>query len=74
MTVRELFAWAARERVLDAQIRICDGMAVSYYAELSSVKRGRYETVIDVSALEPVEFDELNAWAQMIESDAERVR
>ena len=74
MTVRELFAWAARERVLDAQIRICDGMAVSYYPELSSVKRGGYETVIDVSALEPVEFDELNAWAVMIESDAERVR
>ena len=74
MTVRELFAWAARERVLDAQIRICDGMAVSYYPELSSVKRGRYETVIDVSALEPVEFDELNAWALMIESDSERVR
>ena len=31
MTVRELYQWAAREKVLDAQIRICDGMAVSYY-------------------------------------------
>ena len=49
--------------LLDARIRICDGMAVSYYPDPRSVSKGRYEEVIDVSALDPVEYDELDAWA-----------
>lgn len=73
MTVRELYQWAAREKVLDAQIRVCDGMAVSYYPELRETRRGRYETVIDVSACTPIEFDELDAWAAVVSYDpAER--
>ena len=71
MTVRELYQWAAREKVLDAQIRICDGMAVSYYPERRELHRGRYETVIDVSTARPIEFDELESWALMIAHDEE---
>ena len=66
MTVRELYQWAARERILDAQIRICDGMAVSYYPERRELHRGRYEAVIDVSTAQPIEFDDLDTWALMI--------
>ncbi len=71
MTVRELYQWAAREKVLDAQIRICDGMAVSYYPELRELHRGRYEAVIDVSTAQPIEFDDLDTWALMISRDDE---
>lgn len=63
MTVRELYQYAANNRILDAQIRICDGMAVSYYPEPKSLVRGRYELVIDVSDLDPIEYDELNTFA-----------
>lgn len=73
MTVRELYQWAAREKVLDAQIRICDGMAVSFYPELRDIRRGRYETVVDVSACTPIEFDELNGWAHTISRDNEAI-
>lgn len=63
MTVRELYKYAANNRILDAQIRICDGMAVSYYPEPKSLVRGRYELVIDVSDLDPIEYDELSTFA-----------
>ena len=71
MTVRELYQWAAREKVLDAQIRICDGMAVSYYPELRELHRGRCEAVIDVPTAQPIEFDDLDTWALMISRDDE---
>lgn len=63
MTVRELYEYAADKRILDAPIRICDGMAVSYYPEPKSLVRGRYEIIIDVSDLDPIEYDELNTFA-----------
>ena len=71
MTVRELYQWAARERILDAQIRICDGMAVSYYPERRELHRGRYEAVIDVSTTRPIELDGLDTWGLMIRRDGE---
>lgn len=40
-------------------LRICDGMAVSFYPDPSCVTPGRYELVIDVSHLPVVEYDEL---------------
>lgn len=64
ITVQDLYAYAKEHRLLDARIRISDGMAVSYYPDLGSLHRGRYEVHIDVSALDPVEYDELDAWAQ----------
>ncbi|MDE6069685.1 MAG: hypothetical protein K2F92_02245 [Alistipes sp.] len=63
MTPRELYEIAMRRNLQDAHIRICDGMAVSYYPDPRSICRGRYEVVIDVSALQPIEFDDLDAWA-----------
>lgn len=63
MTVRELYQYAANNRILDAPIRICDGMAISYYPKSKSLVRGRYEVIIDVSDLEPIEYDELNTFA-----------
>lgn len=64
ITVQDLYAYAKLHNLLDARIRISDGMAVSYYPDMDSLCRGRYEVHIDVSALEPVEYDELDAWAQ----------
>lgn len=69
MTIRQLHAWAVSNRVADAHIRICDGMAVSYYPCLADVKRGRYEVIIDVSACDPIEFDELHDWSYPILQD-----
>lgn len=63
ITVQDLYAYALQNGLLDARIRICDGMAVSYYPDPRSICRGRYEVVIDVSALQPVEFDDLDTWA-----------
>lgn len=64
ITVRDLYAFAKEHKLLDARIRICDGMAVSYYPDPRAVAAGRYEIIIDVSANEPIEFDELDLWAQ----------
>ncbi|MFR6416032.1 MAG: hypothetical protein ACLUNS_10220 [Alistipes shahii] len=50
MTIRELHQIAEERRLLDAQIRICDGMAVSFYPEPSCITPGRYELVIDISS------------------------
>lgn len=59
MTIRELHQIAEERRLLDAQIRICDGMAVSFYPEPSCITPGRYELVIDISSLPVIEYDEL---------------
>lgn len=59
MTIRELHQIAEERRLLDAHLRICDGMAVSFYPDPSCITPGRYELVIDVSHLPVVEYDEL---------------
>ncbi len=64
ITVQDLYAFAKEMKLLDARIRICDGMAVSYYPDPRAVSAGRYEIIIDISANTPVEFDELDEWAQ----------
>lgn len=48
-------------------------MAVSYYPDPRALGIGRYEVVIDISANQPVEFDELDQWAQR-QYDADRAR
>lgn len=70
ITVQDLYAYAKERKLLDARIRICDGMAVSYYPDPRAVCAGRYEIILDVSANQPVEYDELDLWAQrQYESD-----
>ena len=59
MTIRELYQVAKERNLLAAQIRICDGMAVSFYPEKECITPGRYELVLDISALPVVEYDEL---------------
>lgn len=59
MTIRELYQVARERKLLDAQIRICDGMAVSFYPEPSCITPGHYELVLDISALPVIEYDEL---------------
>lgn len=66
ITVLDLYRFAKERNLLHARVRVCDGMAVSYYPNQASVEAGRYEVVIDVSALQPVEFDELDQWAEII--------
>lgn len=64
ITVQDLYAYAKENNLLDARIRICDGMAVSYYPDPRAVSKARYEIVIDVSANEPIGYDELDEYAQ----------
>lgn len=59
MTTRELYQIAKTRNLLDAQIRICDGMAVSFYPEPNCITPAHYELVLDVSALPVVEYDDL---------------
>lgn len=66
ITVQELYDYARTRNLLDARIRICDGMAVSYYPDPRAVRQGRYEVVIDVSCNEPIEYDELDSWAEIL--------
>lgn len=64
ITVLDLYAYAKENNLLDARIRICDGMAVSYYPCPRSLSKSRYEIVIDVSADEPIGYDELDECAR----------
>lgn len=64
ITVQDLYTYAAHHHLLDARIRICDGMAVSYYPDPHAVCKGRYELVLDISACEPIDYDELDEHAR----------
>lgn len=66
ITVLDLYAFAKAHNLLHARIRICDGMAVSYYPDPYSMHTGRYEVVLDISNRQPVDFDELDAFALII--------
>lgn len=73
MTPRELYEIALHRNLQDAHIRICDGMAVHYYPETTSVHAEHYEIVIDVSDLEPLGYDDLENWRQIINDWSEIV-
>lgn len=64
MTTRELYRIAKERKLLDAPIRISDGMAVSFYPEPECITPGRYEVVLDVSACEPIDYDQLDEHAR----------
>lgn len=61
VTPRNLYEIALRAGLADERIRICDGMAVSYFPTFKTLAKSKGKIIIDVSAIEPVEFDELSA-------------
>lgn len=66
LTVRDLWEFAKANNLEDARIRICDGMAVSFFPSRSSIAVSPQRVIIDVSDLDPVEWDELSAVDQRI--------
>lgn len=58
-TMRDLWLYAIENKLQDAPIRICDGMACSFYVEKSAIAKAPYTVVIDISALQLIEYDEL---------------
>lgn len=61
LTPRKLYEVAMRTGMADERIRVCDGMAVSYFPTMKTLAKTKGRIIIDVSVLEPVEFDELSA-------------
>lgn len=66
LSVRDLWEFAKANNLEDARIRICDGMAVSFFPNRSSIAVSPQRVIIDVSDLDPVEWDELSAVDQRI--------
>ncbi|MEG2022553.1 MAG: hypothetical protein RRZ83_00380 [Alistipes sp.] len=64
MTIQQLYDYAKERHIENARLRICDGMAVSFYPTISSLSRATYEVVLDVSDLTPIEFDDLDIWSR----------
>lgn len=60
-SVRDLWEWAQKNGLCDAQIRVCDGMACSFFIDRTALARSPYCVVLDVSALPVFEYDELPA-------------
>lgn len=61
LTVRDLWEFARKNNLEDARLRICDGMAVSYFPRIADICVSPDRVIIDVSDLDPVEYDELSA-------------
>ena len=53
-----LYNYAVANGLQNAPIRICDGMAVSYFPKMECLGRST-STVIDLSTIDPIEFDDL---------------
>lgn len=68
LTPRILYTMAERNNLLDSPIRICDGMAVSYFPDASTVGKSINKIVIDLSTEQPIEFDDLPVEDMGIES------
>lgn len=60
ITPRALYYYACKHGLEDERIRICDGMAVSYFPTEQSLCRSKNKVVIDLSDETPVEWDELS--------------
>lgn len=58
-TMRDLWRFAVENKLQDAPIRICDGMACSFFVERKAIAKAPYCVVIDTSALQLIEYDEL---------------
>lgn len=59
ITPQQLFAYAKRHNMLNDPIRICDGMAVSYFPTINSVARSQRGIVLDLSCDDPIGYDDL---------------
>ena len=60
-----LYNYAVANGLQNAPIRICDGMAVSYFPEMKCLGRST-STVIDLSTIDPIEYDELTPLEQRV--------
>ncbi|MBR5283423.1 MAG: hypothetical protein IKU22_11680 [Alistipes sp.] len=59
LTPFALYQYAKKHGLEHERLRICDGMAVSYFPTEESICRAKNKIVIDVSCEEPVEYDDL---------------
>lgn len=59
LTPEALYYYAKKHGLEKERIRICDGMAVSYFPTEESICRAKNKIVIDVSCERPIEYDEL---------------
>ena len=66
MTCYDLYAPCQHRDLHTDDIRLCDGMAVSYFLTLGSVKFTKSAIVIDTNDLTPVEYDDLDAKDRVI--------
>ena len=66
MTIQELYNFARELKLEDAELRICDGMAVSYYPTRPCLGYAPFEVVLDVSSIEPIDYDDLKEHATRV--------
>lgn len=59
LTPEALYYYAKKHNIHKERIRICDGMAVSFFPTEESICRAKNKIVIDLSCDTPIEFDEL---------------
>lgn len=59
LTPRAIWEYAKLHHIEDAPIRICDGMAVSYMPDRGCLGRSPMIAVVDVSTIEPIDYDDL---------------
>lgn len=60
ITPRSLYQYACRHGLEDQRIRICDGMAVSYFPSDEALCRSKDKVVLELSCEPVYEFDELS--------------
>lgn len=65
ITPKMLYNYAVANGLQNAPIRICDGMAVSYFPEMKCLARST-SLVIDVSTVEPYDYDSLTDFERRI--------
>ena len=61
LTPELLYRYSLEHGLQNARLRICDGMAVSFFPRLDDVGIAKSKLIIDVSDCQPVEYDELAA-------------
>ena len=66
LTIAQLWAYARAHKLENAAIRVCDGMACSFYVTRSAIGRAPMEIVIDVSSLPIIEYDDLTKSAKRV--------
>lgn len=65
ITPKQLYKYAEAHDLLDAPIRVCDGMAVSYFLTHQTLARSQ-SLVLDVSSCDPIEYDQLTPAEQRL--------